>query len=176
MTRQPVSHRRAVGSKSTERPPTPELSSTVPALAIHSGNGITANCSGGNHYSLCNGLSARHLPTAPPAAPTPCCIPRYRSVGSTFPPHNLRHTSHKTTFSPSPYNPEPSCPADANDGPLSLPGQAGYIAAGFFQRQSSGHVQTTVVVRHCPAEVLTGIHRTHSTKRPVGCASQLLSP
>lgn len=26
-----------------------------------------------------------HLPTAPPAAPTPCCIPRYRSVGSTFP-------------------------------------------------------------------------------------------
>ena len=50
------------------------------------------------------------------------------------------------------------------------------IAAGFSQRQSSGHVQTTVVVRHCPAEVLTGIHRTHSTKRPGGCASLLLSP
>ncbi len=36
MTRQPVSHRGAVGIKSTERPPIPELSSTVPALAIHS--------------------------------------------------------------------------------------------------------------------------------------------
>ena len=95
---------------------------------------------------------------------------------STFLLHNLRHTSHKTTFSPSPYNPEPSYPADANDGPLSLPGQARCIAAGFSQRQSSGHVQTTVVVRHCPAEVLTGIHRTHSTKRPGGCASLLLSP
>ncbi len=32
--------------------------------------------------------------------------------------------------------------------------QARCIAAGFSQRQSSGHVQTTVVVRHCPAEVL----------------------
>ena len=117
-----------------------------------------------------------HLPTAPPAAPTPCCIPRYHNAGSTFLLHNLRHTSHKTTFSPSPYNPEPSNPADANDGPLSLPGQARCIAAGFSQRQSSGHVQTTVVVRHCPAEVLMVTHRTHSTKRPVGCASQLLSP
>lgn len=115
-------------------------------------------------------------PSSCPPAPPPCCIPRYHNSGSTFPPHNFRHTSHKTTFSPSPYNPEPSYPADANDGPLSLPGQARCIAAGFSQRQSSGHVQTTVVVRHCPAEVLTGIHRTHSTKRPGGCASLLLSP
>ncbi len=132
MTRQPVSHRRAVGSKSTERPPTPELSSTVPALAIHSGNGITANCSGGNHYSLCNGLSALASSDGTSCRPHALLYTPVPQRGQHFSPHNLRHTSHKTTFSPSPYNPEPSCPADANDGPLSLPGQARYIAAGFF--------------------------------------------
>ncbi len=169
------------------------VANSVWTVTAVSGDSVTTTTTLSPHFLLSASsvsISARHPPH--PAdqkfryTAFPCqrsrpdswpCRSNAASAGAGAPTaHNLRHTSHKTTFSPSPYNPEPSCPADANDGPLSLPGQARYIAAGFFQRQSSGHVQTTVVVRHCPAEVLTGIHRTHSTKRPVGCASQLLSP
>ncbi len=136
----------AFGTKSTERPPALELSCTVPVLASHTRNNLTANC-------------AREQPLQPlhwicsPGIFRRCLLPF--SISAVYPstsePHNLRHTSHKTTFSSSPYNPEPSCPADANDGPLSLPCQAWCIAGGFSQRQSSGHAQITAVVRHCPA-------------------------
>lgn len=84
----------AFGTKSTERPPALELSCTVPVLASHTRNNLTANC-------------AREQPLQPlhwicsPGIFRRCLLPF--SISAVYPstsePHNLRHTSHKTTFS-----------------------------------------------------------------------------